>query len=148
MVTMEEFAAELVGFSARREVVNEIRRELRKPLPALRADFRANALGTLPARGGLGGWVAASRISIRFKDSGRSAGVYIKVSKKAGDGDKADLDRLDTAGRVRHPLYGNRRYWFGQTVPPGVFTNAFNAQDWLEHVDRAFDHALDKIRRG
>jgi hypothetical protein len=145
---MEEFAAELRAFDGRREVVNSIRRELREPLPELRKDFRANAKAILPGSGGLGAWVASARITVRFRDAGRSAGVSIKVSRKAGDGDKADLKALDDSGAIRHPLYGNRGHWYGQSVPAGVFTSVWDGTRWLERVDAAFDRALDEIRGG
>ena len=145
-VTMEQFAAELRSFDGRRAVVNSIRRELREPLPELRSKFRANATGTLPASGGLGAWVARARITVQFRDAGRSAGVRVKVSRKAGDGDKADLKALDDSGRIRHPLYGNRSKWYGQSVTPGVFSDVWDGTGWLARVDAAFDRALAEIR--
>lgn len=147
-VSFDEFARELRAFDNKREVVNEIRREMRKPLPALRKAFRANALATLPARGGFGAWVAKARITAVFKDSGRAAGVRIKVSRKAGDGDKAELDALDESGSIRHPLYGHRGHWYGQKVAVGVFTKVFARGAWISRADAALDRALDKIRRG
>src|ERR1044072_2013204 len=101
-VSMEEFANELRAFTERREVVNEIRRDLRKPLPQLRA-------------GGRVAGAAAARFTVRFKDSGRAAGVSIKVSRKS-EQDKSDLDSIDVAGIVRHPLYGQRGHWYPQKV--------------------------------
>lgn len=146
-VSMEEFAAELRAFSGRGEVVNELRKDLRKPIPKLRAEVRAHAVRILPHRGGLGAWVAAAKFTVRFKDSGRSAGVSVRVGRKS-KGDKSDLDGLDRTGTVRHPLYGNRSEWFGQKVPPGFFTEMWDKQEWLAIADQAFDRALDKIRNG
>jgi hypothetical protein len=147
MVSMEEFAAELSAFNNSRAVVNEIRREMRKPLPQLRKDIRRIAIAKLPASGGLGAWVAQSRVTIQFKDRGRSAGLRVKVSRKSGRG-KAALDDLDKSGRIRHPLYGNRRHWYGQAAASGFFTEAWDQAKWIELADKAFDKALDKIRRG
>lgn len=146
-VSMEEFARELRAFSDRGAVVNELRKDLRKPIPKLRAEVRAHAVRILPHRGGLGAWVAAARFTVRFKDTGRSAGVRIKVSRKSTK-DKSDLDSLDIEGVVRHPLYGHRKHWFGQKVPPGFFTDMWDKQQWVEIADQAFDRALDKIRNG
>jgi hypothetical protein len=146
-VSMEEFARELRAFSERGAVVNELRKDLRKPLPKLRSEVRAHAVRILPHRGGLGAWVAAARFSVRFKDAGRSAGVSIRVGRKSGK-NKSDLDSLDRTGTVRHPLYGNRSEWFGQKVPPGFFTEMWDKQQWLKIADDAFDRALDKIRNG
>ncbi len=147
MVSFDEFANELRAFDQRKEVVNEIRRELRKPLPELRKAVRANT-SILP--GGLAAWVAKLTISVRLRDTGRTAGIRLKLSRKAGDGDKAELDKLDRHGRVRHPLYGNRGHWYDQAVPPGFFTKVWERfrPVWIQAADDALDRALDKIRRG
>ncbi len=146
-VSLEEFARELRRFDDRRRVVNELRRELRKPIPKLRTAVRANAIATLPSSGGLGAWVARAGFSVRYREIGRAAGVRVKVSRKA-IGHKADLKRLDDAGRIRHPLYGNRKHWYPQSVTPRFFTKVWDRTEWLKHVDEAFDRALDEIRRG
>lgn len=146
-VSFEQFAAELKAFSGRGEIINEIRKDMRKPLPELRKKVRAAAIAMLPARGGLGRWVAAAKFSVRFRDSGRSAGISVKVSRKT-EKDRAALDPLDTAGRVRHPLYGNRRHWYPQQVAALFFTGPWEQMDWVGRADRAMDRALDKIRRG
>ncbi len=147
-VSFEEFADELRAFNDRREVINEIRKDLRKPLPDLRSKVRANAIATLPSRGGFGAWVARARLSVRFQDGGRSAGVSVKVSRVAGDGDKADLKALDDTGRIRHPLWGHRGHWYGQSVASGFFSRVWDRTQWVRIADDAFDRALDKIRRG
>jgi len=146
-VSFEQFAAELKAFDGRREIINEIRKDMRKPLPELRKKVRAAAIAMLPARGGLGKWVAASKFTVRFKDRGRSAGVTVKVSRKT-EKDRAALDPLDLQGRVRHPLYGNRKYWFSQQVAALFFTGPWEQMDWPGIAEKAMDRALDKIRRG
>lgn len=149
-VSFEQFAAELRAFSGRRAITNEVRKDLRKPLPKLRKEIRRNAMGTLPGTGGLNRWVAGAALRVRLRDSGRSAGISLKLSRKAGDGDKADLDALDRLGLVRHPLYGNRRYWFPQNVPSGFFTDVWDVEkeEFIATADAAMDRALDQIRRG
>ncbi len=149
MVSMEEFAAELRAFDARREVVNELRRELRKPAPEVRKAVRRSALATLPARGGLGAWVARARLTVLLKDAGRSAGVRLKLSRKNSKG-KAELEKLDASGRIRHPLYGNRRKWYPQTVPARFFSAVWDVmgERFVKSADEAVDRAFDKIRRG
>ena len=147
-VTMQQFAAELKVFDGRRAVINEIRKDLRKPMPAFRTKVRASANAKLPSTGGLGAWVASSSIRISFRDAGRTAGVHIKMGRKSGKG-QAELDKLDLAGLVRHPLYGNRQYWFPQkTGGAGFFTDVFERTEWEQIADQAFDRALDQIRNG
>lgn len=67
---------------------------------------------TLPSRGGLAGKVAATRVTTKVRMSGRQAGVRI-----VGTG-RLNIDALDR-GSLRHPLFGNKAHWFGQSVRPG-----------------------------
>lgn len=148
--SFEQFANEIRAFNDRRAVINAVRRDLRKPIPAFRKDVRKSALETLPSAGGFNKWVARSSLTVRLRDRGRSAGVTIKMSRKSEDGDKADLNILDITGGIRHPLYGNRRFWYGQRVPRNFFTKPWGKfrGDFLRTCDEAFDKALEVIRRG
>lgn len=147
MVSFDEFRRELRAFDDRRVVLKELRAELRKPLPQLRKEVKRSAVAKLPAAGGLGAWVARGTVTLSARDRGRTAGIRIKVSRKSTK-NKADLKRLNDAGRVRHPLHGNRKHWYPQEVTPGYFDAAFYAQDWHGIADRAVDRAFDKLRRG
>lgn len=148
--SFEQFANEIRSFSDRRVVINTIRQDLRKPLPALRKQVRSSALSTLPSRGGLAVWVARAALRVQLQDRGRSAGVKVKMSRKSDDGDKADLNALDTGGNIRHPLYGNRAHWYGQRVPAGFFSKPWERfrPAFIKTCDEAFDRALEVIRRG
>ncbi len=146
-VSFEEFANELRAFNGRKEIINEIRRDFRKGLPPFLKKVRANAISMLPAGGGFGAWVAKSKATIKFRDTGRSAGFKVKLGRKSGTG-RAQLTGLDDDGRVRHPLYGNRGFWYAQQVMAGFFTRAWDAAEWEQRADDAMDRALDKIRKG
>ena len=147
--SFDEFARELRAFADSKAVVNEVRRDLRKPLPALRSAIRESAVSKLPARGGLGAWVARATLTVRLRTTGRTAGIKLKLSRKSGKG-KADLKAMDDSGAVRHPLYGDRRHWYPQTVTPGFFTEPWkdSEDEWRRMADEAVDRAFDKIRRG
>lgn len=145
MTSFEEFANELRAFDGKREVVNEIRKDLRKGVPELRSNVRKNAVAILPAGGGLGAWVAKAAFTVRFQDTGRRAGVRIKVSRKSGKG-KAALTSLDETGSVRHPRFGHRDHWYSQRVAENFFTSQWEKAKWLELAEQAFDRALQKIR--
>lgn len=75
---------------------------------------------TLPGRGGLAAKVAATRVSTKVRMSGRQAGVRI-----VGLG-RLNIDRLDR-GSLRHPLFGNKQHWFGQSVRPGWWSRPIEA---------------------
>jgi hypothetical protein len=146
-VSFEQFANELRAFNGKKEIINEVRREFRKGLPLFLKQVRANAISTLPARGGLGSWVAKAKATVKVRDSGRSAGFKVKLSRKTKQ-DRAELEELDRSGRVRHPLYGNRGFWYEQQVAANFFTAMWEKYDWTKRADDAMDRALDKIRRG
>lgn len=147
---IKAFVAELRAFEGRREVVKAMRRRITRPVPAVRARIQAYAVAILPSSGGLGPWVAASRISasVRYA-SARSAGVRLRGSRKSRAG-KSDLTRID-AGQVRHPTWGrrSRNAWHTQSVAPGWFTTpATETPQWRDEIDSAVDEAFDKIRGG
>jgi hypothetical protein len=142
-------AAELKAFDGRREVVKALRRAIREPVPAIRAAVSASALSTLPRRGGLGAWVAASKLSASVKVTGRIVGLLIKGGRSKSTGGRADVRAIDR-GRVRHPSWGRRweGQWHTQLVRPGYFTDA--AAESADVVERtttdAVDRAFDQIR--
>lgn len=149
-VNMKQFVAELRAFDGRRDVVKAMRRRIRRPAPKVRQAIKRNALATLPGRGGLGVWAAASKttVTIRYA-SARSAGVRMKGSRKSNR-DKSDLAGLD-AGVVRAPSWGRRGagQWHSQKVAPGWFTDpVVESDEWRAEIERAVDEAFDTIRRG
>lgn len=148
-VSFEEFAAELRAFNAKRVVVRQLGTDLRKLLPPIRKAIKANALATLPKRGGLNAWVAAARITLSIKTSGRSAGIKVKGGRNS-EGARSDLQRIDD-GRVRAPTWGHRNKgaWHTQAVAPGWFTKPAADEGRLsEAADQALDKAFDEIRGG
>lgn len=149
-VPMKVFIAELRAFEGRREVVQAMRRQIRKPLPKVRREIKRHAVSILPSRGGLGAWAAAARVTATIRyTSARSAGVRLKGSRKSLR-EKSDLNRLDK-GMARHPAWGRRGpgQWSTQAVPAGWFsTPVLESEEWRAEIDRAVDTAFDKIRRG
>lgn len=93
-----------------------IRRELYRGLSSasrpVREEMRDAALSSLPARGGLQarmtGLVGKGRTSAV---GGSGAGVRISFNS-------AKYDPRTLRGRIRHPLFGNRRLWFTNTASP------------------------------
>lgn len=77
---------------------------------------RESARSVLPKRGGLNEWVADSKFAVRNSLTGSKVGMRIVATKG-----KHDLDDIDK-GSLRHPVYGNRKKWVGQSVASGFFT--------------------------
>lgn len=147
MGSIDELIRDLRKFEGRKELVKELRTEIRKPVPAIRKSIKKRALDTLPKSGGLNVWVSKVKVTARVKLSGRSAGVSLKGSRKSTK-DKSDLRRLD-AGRIRHPSWGRRgkNDWYTQTVEAGFFTEPSTEIDqWRNACIAAVDKALEVIR--
>jgi hypothetical protein len=108
-----------------------------KPLKVAAAQA---ARDNLPRKGGLAEWVASSKFSVATR-GGRDPSVRI-VARKVGH-DLAALDR----GRLRHPLFGNRRHWFNQQIRPGWFSDAMTAQAPAVRTEvvRVLDQVADAI---
>jgi hypothetical protein len=147
--SFEAFADDLRRFSGRKEMSKLLRKRLREPVPAVRRAIRRRALATMPQRGGLARWVAATKITARISLSGRGAGVVLRGSRKSV-GDKSDLRRLD-AGRIRHPSWGRRGrgQWHTQAVRPGWFTGEAAEYDaWRGAIEAAVADACKEMAGG
>ena len=149
-VSIDEFARELRTFRDRQVVLKSLRVAIRKPFPSVRSRIKANALATLPRRGGLNAWVAAIKVTLSIKASSpRSAGVVVKGGRNSAGG-RSDIKAIDR-GRVRAPSWGRRGpgQWHTVTVKSGFFTDPVTeATEWREEIDKAVDDAFNSIRRG
>lgn len=128
-------------------VLKEMRAELRKPLPEFRRVLKSIAIALFPSGGGLGKWVAGTRVTLSVRDRGKTAGVRFIGSRKS-ERNESDLKRLNDQGRVRHPLHGNRGHWYQQVVAAHWFDLAFARMDWYGRAARAMDRAVSKINGG
>jgi hypothetical protein len=57
--------------------------------------------------------------------------------------DLASINR----GRLRHPLFGNRRYWYDQSVTPGFWDKAMEkgVKDVRVELLKALDEVAAKL---
>lgn len=101
--------------AASHDVLAAIRKAITQDTLPARKRIRAAALGTLPHKGGLNKWAAVLPTSI-VRQEGKFLTVRIRMQRG-----KHDFKSLD-AGRIRHPLFGNRKKWFEQNIPSGFFT--------------------------
>lgn len=84
--------------------------------------------------------VANSTYTSRVVRKGKTVRLTITAKEKTGKPvGLADLDQ----GRLRHPLFGNRREWYPQTVPTGWFTKPMQAQ--VKNVDKELGKAVDAV---
>lgn len=91
-----------------------------------------NILQRMPHAGGLDRKVAASQFTLKPLNFGSTVGVRLLVG---GPLDEASIDK----GRIRHPLFGDRGWWYTQKVPTRVFTDPVRAarSDLVGAVDDA-----------
>lgn len=87
--------------------------------------------------------VAAAKFTVRAL-AGRPGDARIRLQATARDGKRIDLRALNE-GRLRHPLFGDRRYWYQQQVAPGWFDRPIEAN--LPAFERAISVGVDNIVR-
>ena len=116
---------------------NDLRKELLKGVRESGAstvlEIRDSALRNLPRRGGLAEKVAAEKASLRATYGGSAARVSIR--RKRGRG--------LNAGRLRHPVYGNRENWVQQKVDANWFDDPI--RDAAPDIRRRLQAVLDRI---
>jgi hypothetical protein len=122
-----------------------IRKDLFRGLNSVTKDVRSQMIdaipNALPRRGGLAEQMHGMVSGRATAKSGKYAGVSLRFSSKGYD------IRTLTAGRLRHPVYGNRGVWVEQSagVNPEAFTGKFERQKPL--IARAVTKVLDDIAR-
>lgn len=106
----------------------ELLKEIRKAVEPAKDAARASAAADLPHRGGLAALIAGSKFTSRTKLGGRDVGVIISARhrKTGGRPGMIALKAMDR-GRLRHPVFGNRKVWVTQAVRPGWFTRPMEA---------------------
>jgi hypothetical protein len=96
-----------------KDLKSELGKGLRRAVRPMRETFKAGALGFLPFRGGLAEEIAdGMRFRTKIRTSGKSVGVRVVASLPGHD-----LNAMNR-GRLRHPVYGNRRNWVNQQIRP------------------------------
>lgn len=123
----------------KRRFLATIREGARETIP----DIRQSARDNLPRRGGLNERVAAAPFGVRVALAPSGGRVSI-----VGRGQKElrDIDR----GRLRHPVFGNRKRWVQQSVEPGFASKpaAARAPKIQLEIAIVMRHTAEEIGRG
>lgn len=137
------FEVKVAGGAQLRQVQNQLRavgdkglgkqmgKALRTAARPLQPAVRKEAVAAMPS--GYGPTLSRSlRFRTAIKETRHTADVLVRVF---GDGrrERRMVPALNR-GRLRHPLYGNRNWWFDQRVRPGF-------------VDRPADRLMPNIAR-
>lgn len=150
----QTLVASLRGFERNDILIKEIRKDLRTPVGPVRRRIKATAISTLPSSGGLGTWVAGTKITATVKLEGKRAAVRLRGGRNSvadlrggKSGTRSDIRSIDR-GRVRHPFWGRRfrGQWRTQSVTPGFFTKtAAEAPEWATAINAAVARATAQI---
>lgn len=124
-----------------KDLQKELAAGLRRAVKPMRKEFQRGALGILPYRGGLAEQVVADTRYRTKVSVGKNPSVRISASLPGHD-----LPAMDR-GRLRHPVFGNRRNWVNQSVRPGWFTDSgtLAGQDARVEILKAIDQVAAKL---
>jgi hypothetical protein len=87
-------------------------------------------------------------LRLKTKKLVRNPGITRAASAKTPRGKDRDLASLNR-GRLRHPLYGNRRYWYDQDVSPNWWDEvlAEGADEVRQELVNVLDDIASKIEK-
>jgi hypothetical protein len=147
---LSRLIADLKGVTDRKDILKEVRRTIRGPLPGTRKAIKTSAMRNLPSGNGLNAWVAALRITAKITLTASRVAVNIKGGRNSS-GARSDIKAIDR-GRVRHPSWGRRGagQWHNQTVVPGFFTETVEGRrgEFVEAVDKGASIVVERLNRG
>jgi hypothetical protein len=115
----------------------ELTRAVQEAGQPLKVAERRSAALSLPHRGGLAGIVAKGSVNLQTR-LGANPSVRLRYTSKH------DIKSMN-AGRLRHPLWGNRSHWFTQAIKPGWFDRPIEAN--APQARKAVLAALDRISK-
>ena len=105
-----------------KDLQRELYRGLNRAVKPLTASVRQSALETLPSQGGLNVTIATgSKVKVQRRTGARSVGIKLIATAQTPKGRDRDLAGMDK-GKLRHPLFGNRGFWYPQAIAPGWWT--------------------------
>lgn len=124
----------------------ELFRGLNTASKPLREAVQESIPDYMPNRGGYAKTLQASHSPrTQVKTGGRDPSIRI-ISRTKG-GVKRKVKALE-AGKLSHPVFGNRRVWRTQSVKPGFFTEPMmdKADDVRDEMVDAIGRVQDRIR--
>jgi len=115
--------------AAKTDLTRVLKRAQRNAVKPLQKEIKAEALASLPKRGGYNATMSkAVKTSASGGTPGRPLIVRVYARGKVEERDVAAIN----AGRLRHPVFGHRSTWKVTRVRPGF-------------VDRPVDKLADKV---
>lgn len=121
--TLAQVAAQIAS-EGRKDLSRQMSAALNQVTVPVRDRIKQEAASTLPKRG----WYALTFTkSLRFRNNRRAGGnraTLSMITYADGKGERRDIQAVED-GRVRHPLFGMRKFtWYETSVPPGFHRRA------------------------
>lgn len=137
---LERIARELKA-TGDKELRRELLRGIQKGAKPLKEAVKRSADLTLPQRGGLHKVVARSKVSVRTRLAGGNPGVTLRADSGH------DINAMDR-GRLRHPVFGDRRAWVTQQIKPGWWSLPIKAAAPAvrQNIEQAMESVIKKIK--
>ena len=123
-----------------KELRSELYKGINRAVKPLTEDVKKGTQQYLPRRYA---FELARYLRVRTRRrAGKDPAIYLVGRAKTKRGKERDLASLNR-GRLRHPLYGNRRYWYDQDVSPNWWDDPL--LDGSEQVREEIVNVLDDI---
>ena len=80
--------------------------------------------------------------------AGKNPAIFLVGKAKTKQGKERDLASLNR-GRLRHPLFGNRRYWYDQSIPANWWDDPLleNAEQVREDIVNVLDEIGKRLEK-
>lgn len=124
------------------ELEKELFQGITRAVDPLVKAVKASLKGYLPNR--YAEAVATSLVERAVRLAGSNPGIRLTASAKTPKGKQRDLVGLNK-GRLRHPLYGDRQWWYDQDVKKGFWDEPL--LDESDAVREELVKVLDNIAR-
>jgi hypothetical protein len=124
-----------------------VRASIRTSAKPLGKFVAVSAGRSLPRRGGLGYKVAGAAVTVQGRLGRKGFDIIAKLKLRAKGFDLPAMDR----GRLRHPVFGNRRIpWETQIIKPKVFTDPFmeGAPAIRQEIEKGLVEVAARIEKG
>lgn len=129
-----------------KDLRTELYRGINRAVKPLTESVKVETKNYLPRRYA---FELAKSLKVRARRrAGRDPAIYLVGRAKTPRGKERDLASLNR-GRLRHPLYGNRRYWFDQEVSPNWWDDPLleGADQVREEIVGVLDEVVQKVAK-
>lgn len=127
--------------AGRTELRKELNKRIKKAAKPAGDAVKDAARSGFPQRGGAGAFFAKKRATV-VTATGKDPGVKIRFAK----GDK----RLDTEGRLSHPVFGRPGSRAITRIQPGILSGGFqeSAPEVRKDIEAAIQSVIDDVVKG